>query len=56
MILKHGLCARCIHQQQIPSPKGSLYVLCRLALSDKSFRKYPSLPVLHCPGFQPLAN
>lgn len=56
MTPKHGLCVRCIHQQLIPSPKGIVYTLCRLALSDKAFRKYPVLPVLRCAGFQPVAE
>ena len=56
MTSKHGLCVRCIHQQLIPSPKEIVYTLCRLALSDKAFRKYPVLPVLRCAGFQPAAE
>ncbi len=48
-----GLCSVCQFQQQIHSPRGSVYVLCRLGLTDNNYRKYPSLPVLRCAGFRP---
>jgi hypothetical protein len=46
-----GLCGRCTHVQLIPSARGTTYYLCRLALTDARFAKYPRLPVLSCLGF-----
>jgi hypothetical protein len=51
-----GLCAGCRHSQEIPSPKGTTYLLCRLGLTDATFRKYPTLPVLQCRGYAPAEN
>jgi hypothetical protein len=31
----------------------STFYLCERALTDPRFRKYPTLPVLSCPGFEP---
>ncbi len=48
-----GLCAACQHVRPVHSAKGSLFVLCDFAKIDSRFPKYPPLPVLHCPAFQP---
>jgi hypothetical protein len=48
-----GLCAACAHARLITSGKGSTFWLCRLSEHDPRFRKYPVLPVLRCPGYQP---
>lgn len=48
-----GLCGRCAHVKVIESRKGSRFHLCRLASTDARFRRYPPLPVLSCPGFEP---
>jgi hypothetical protein len=47
-----GLCADCVHSRRIESDRGSIFFLCRLALVDPQFQKYPRLPVLSCPGYQ----
>jgi len=47
-----GLCGDCRHARRIESDRGSLFLLCQLALTDPRFRKYPRLPVLACDGFQ----
>jgi hypothetical protein len=47
-----GLCASCRHAECVRSSKGSLFLLCRLALSDPHFPKYPRLPVLSCAGYR----
>jgi len=52
MTIPAGLCSACRHCQPIDSPRGSVFHLCRLALTDKAYKKYPPLPVLACPGFQ----
>lgn len=49
---RFGLCADCIHAQQITSSKGSSFLLCRLSKTDARFPKYPRLPVLSCWGYQ----
>ena len=46
-----GLCAACCHVKVIKSSKGSFFIMCELAKTDKRFSKYPALPVLYCPGF-----
>jgi hypothetical protein len=48
-----GLCADCRHAGQVTSARGSVFWLCRLAERDPAFAKYPRLPVLRCPGYEP---
>ena len=50
-----GLCARCRHARRVPTPR-SVFWLCELAASDTRFERYPRLPVLECPGFEPGAR
>ena len=51
-----GLCATCCHVETIVSARGSTFYLCKLALTDPRFAKYPALPVLACEGYQPPAE
>ena len=51
-----GLCAACRHVETIVSARGSTFYLCKLALTDPRFSKYPTLPVLACEGHEPLAE
>lgn len=46
-----GLCSVCINARVVLSGRGSRFYLCELAAVDPRFRKYPSLPVVRCPGF-----
>jgi len=46
-----GLCGHCVHCQVIDGVRSRFY-LCRLAAIDPRFRRYPSLPVIACPGHQ----
>jgi hypothetical protein len=48
-----GLCRDCVHAQIVVSSKGSSFVLCRLSEVDSAFRRYPTLPVIVCPGYAP---
>ena len=48
-----GLCAACAHSKQITSAKGSTFWLCGKAETDPRLPKYPRLPVLRCPAYQP---
>jgi hypothetical protein len=51
-----GLCVKCRHVETIVSTRGSTFYLCQLSLTDPRFPKYPTLPVLACAGYQPLAE
>jgi hypothetical protein len=48
-----GLCGSCRHGRTIVSRKGSRFLLCELSRTDRRFPRYPPLPVLSCPGFDP---
>ena len=48
-----GLCIRCKNASVVKSDKGSIFYLCELSTTDPLFPKYPRLPVLTCPGFDP---
>lgn len=48
-----GLCSRCLHARTVETARGSTFWLCGRSATDPGFRKYPPLPVLHCPGFEP---
>jgi hypothetical protein len=48
-----GLCAACRHSELIISTRSSTFVLCRLALKNPRFPKYPPLPVVSCSGYEP---
>lgn len=48
-----GLCATCVHGRRVVSGRGSEFWMCGLAARDPAFAKYPRLPVLRCPGYEP---
>jgi len=48
-----GLCDSCRHQQRVPNTRGSVFSLCRRAREDERYPKYPRLPVVRCPGYEP---
>jgi hypothetical protein len=47
-----GLCRRCTHARQVPAG-NSLYWMCQRSLTDPAYSKYPRLPILECPGYEP---
>lgn len=51
-----GLCDRCRYQQLVPNSRGSVFSLCRRSRTDPAFPRYPRLPVLSCPGFEPASD
>jgi hypothetical protein len=51
-----GLCSGCRYVQRVSSDRGSTFYLCRRAADDEYFSRYPRLPVVHCPGFEPSAD
>ena len=46
-----GLCASCQNMRIIRSDKGSEFYQCQRSFTDKTFPKYPPLPVLACRGY-----
>ncbi len=51
-----GLCAICIHSTRIRSDRGSLFYRCDRSRSEPEYPKYPPLPVLRGPGYEPVAD
>lgn len=54
--LRAGLCGACRHSRAVTSGKGSVFWMCERSFADPRYRKYPPLPVLQCPGFEPEPN
>ena len=50
-----GLCETCHHVRRVVSGKGSTFIMCERSKTDARFRKYPPLPVMRCPGYEPEA-
>jgi len=50
---KAGLCRACLFVRLVQTGRGSTFYLCRRSESDPRFARYPGLPVIHCPGFEP---
>lgn len=48
-----GLCGDCRHALLNQTRRGPVYLRCGLASTDEAFPRYPRLPVLRCPGYQP---
>jgi hypothetical protein len=48
-----GLCDECRHQRLIPNTRGSVFSLCERSRTDPAYPRYPRIPVLTCPGFEP---
>jgi hypothetical protein len=48
-----GLCDSCRHQRLVPNTRGSVFSLCERSRAEPDFPRYPRLPVLRCPGFEP---
>jgi len=46
-----GLCGECAFARVVNSGRSTFH-MCERALTDPRFRKYPSLPVLSCPGYE----
>lgn len=49
---REGLCATCLHARRVTSDRGSVFVRCHYASQDRSFPKYPRLPVLACAAYR----
>jgi hypothetical protein len=51
-----SLCETCAHVRPVVTPKGSRFLLCRLAAVDPAYPKYPPQPVVRCAGHTPAAS
>lgn len=51
-----GLCSVCLHVRVTGNRRGSTFYLCGRAAQDPRFRRYPSLPVVRCDGFEPASE
>jgi hypothetical protein len=51
-----GLCSDCLYMRQIVSDRGSTFYQCERSASNPEFPKYPRLPVIQCPGYEPIAG
>jgi len=52
---REGLCALCRHARTTVSDRGARFTRCDRAKLDRAYPKYPRLPVLSCPGYEPSA-
>lgn len=50
---RNGLCDSCRHQRLVPNTRGSVFSLCERSREDPAYPRYPPVPVLGCPGFEP---
>lgn len=50
-----GLCDRCVHVKRVRTPRSE-FLLCERSKLDPAYPRYPRLPVLSCPGFEPEGN
>ena len=48
-----GLCGNCKLARRVGSARQSSFYLCTKSASDPSYPKYPRLPMIHCPGYEP---
>ena len=51
-----SLCPACEQVRRIVSGRGSVFLMCRLGQTEKSWPKYPPQPVVRCIHFRPEAN
>lgn len=48
--VERGLCDSCLHQKLVRNSRGSVFSLCLRSRTDRSFPRYPRLPVVSCSG------
>jgi hypothetical protein len=51
--MRNGLCDHCRHQAVVRNTRGSVFSRCERSKTDPRYPKYPRVPVLECPGFEP---
>jgi hypothetical protein len=42
-----------MHGRRVPNPRGHVFLLCERSRTDRRYPRYPRLPVLECPGYEP---
>jgi hypothetical protein len=49
-----GICDTCVHQRVVRNTRGSSFSLCQRSKTEPdAYPRYPRLPVLACPGWEP---
>lgn len=51
-----GLCNICVYQRVVGNTRGSVFSMCERGVRTgerDAYPKYPRLPVLECPGYEP---
>ena len=48
-----GLCDTCTHQRIVRTSRGSAFSLCERSRTQPDYPRYPRLPVIACPGYEP---
>jgi hypothetical protein len=48
-----GLCDTCVHQRVIRNTRGSSFSLCERSRTQPDYPRYPRVPVVACPGYEP---
>ena len=54
--LRVGLCVSCRHARVVTNRRASRFWLCERSFHEPAYPKYPPLPVLACPGWEPVAE
>lgn len=49
-----GLCGACRHAAINETRRGTVYLRCTAAAFRPELPRYPALPVLHCPAYEPV--
>ena len=50
-----GLCAGCRYSRRVTTPRSE-FLLCERSRTDSSYARYPRLPMLSCPGYEPIGS
>ncbi len=50
-----GLCADCRNARRVTTPRSE-FLLCEKSRTDASYARYPRLPMLACPGYEPMGS
>jgi hypothetical protein len=50
-----GLCATCRHRRTVDGARSTFY-MCERSFTDSRYPKYPPLPVVRCPGYEPVPD
>ncbi len=50
---RFGLCDTCMNAKLNRNSRGSVFLFCKLSRDDKTYPKYPRVPVEKCRGHKP---